>query len=48
MGLNMTYQFTDRLSFSGSFNYMYLISRREGLTGFFGQNLMIQFTMWRG
>jgi TonB-linked SusC/RagA family outer membrane protein len=46
MGLNTAYQFTDRLSFSGSFNYVLDKSTGRAGTGFFGNNPMLQFTMY--
>lgn len=46
MGLNTNYQFTDRLSFSGSFNYILDKAKGRAGTGFFGTNPMLQFTMY--
>lgn len=46
MGLNTSYQFNDRFSFSGSFNYVFDKAQGRPGTGFFGTNPMLQFTMY--
>jgi TonB-linked SusC/RagA family outer membrane protein len=46
MGLNTSYNFTDRLTFSGGINYIMDKSKGRPGTGFFGYNPMLQFTMY--
>lgn len=45
-GLNTTYNFTDRLTFSGGVNYIMDKSKGRPGTGFFGNNPMLQFSMY--
>ncbi|WP_118973620.1 SusC/RagA family TonB-linked outer membrane protein [Taibaiella koreensis] len=45
-GLNTTYNFTDRLSFSGGVNYIMDKSKDRPGTGFNGFNPMLQFVMY--
>ncbi len=45
-GLNTSYNFTDRLSFSGGINYIMDKSKNRPGTGFNGFNPMLQFVMY--
>ncbi len=46
LGLNTTYHFTDRLTFSAGINYITDKSKNRPGTGFYGFNPMLQFTMY--
>jgi len=45
-GLNTSYNFTDKLTFSGGINYIMDKSKGRPGTGFFGPNPMLQFNMY--